>query len=163
MALAALGTPRYAALLREHLRTGVQGQFQLTPLDMEQAFGPARAPGARLDERQLDLAASLQDLLEDTVLNLARWLREVSGERQLALAGGVALNCVMNARLRDSGLFDSIWIQPAAGDAGTALGAALWVDARERLVRDEADAALDRAPAPDMSANGPVYPLAPRR
>ncbi len=163
MALAALGTPRYAALLREHLRTGAQGQFQLTPLDMEQAFGPARAPGAPLDERQLDLAASLQDLLEDTVLNLARWLREVSGERQLALAGGVALNCVMNARLRDSGLFDSIWIQPAAGDAGTALGAALWVDARERLVRDEADAALDRAPAPDMSANGPVYPLAPRR
>ena len=163
MALAALGTPRYAALLREHLQTGAEGQYQLTPLDMEQAFGPARVQGARLDERQLDLAASLQDLLEDTVLNLARWLREISGERHLALAGGVALNCVMNARLRDSGLFDGIWIQPAAGDAGTALGAALWVDARERLVRDEADAALDRAPAPDMSALGPVYPLAPRR
>ncbi len=163
MALAALGTPRYAALLREHLQTGEQGQFQLTPLDMAQAFGPARTPGARLDERQLDLAASLQDLLEDTVLQLARWLREASGERHLVLAGGVALNCVMNARLRDSSLFERIWVQPAAGDAGTALGAALWVDARERLVRDAADAALDRSPAADPSTNGPVYPLAPRR
>ncbi|HLO92854.1 MAG TPA: carbamoyltransferase N-terminal domain-containing protein, partial [Burkholderiaceae bacterium] len=127
MALAALGTPRFAGLLREHLRTGEQGQYELTPLDMERTFGPARRPGSRLDERQLDLAASLQDLLEETVLQLARWLREASGERQLALAGGVALNCVMNARLRDSGLFDSVWVQPAAGDAGTALGAALWV------------------------------------
>jgi carbamoyltransferase len=70
--------------------------------------------------------------LEQTVLELAAWLRQASGEANLALAGGVALNCVMNARLRDSGLFDNVWVQPAAGDAGTALGAALWVDYRER-------------------------------
>jgi carbamoyltransferase len=68
------------------------------------------------------------------VLRLAEWLREASGERRLAMAGGVALNCVMNARLRDAGIFDEVWIQPAAGDAGTALGAALWVDACQRAV-----------------------------
>ena len=163
MALAALGTPRYAGLLREHLRTGEQGQYELTPLDMERAFGPARQSGSRLDERQLDLAASLQDLLEETVLQLARWLREASGERQLAMAGGVALNCVMNARLRDSGLFDSVWVQPAAGDAGTALGAALWVDARERQLEDGADSSLDRLASTLATASAPVYPLAPRR
>lgn len=163
MALAALGTPRYAGLLREHLRTGEQGQYELTPLDMERAFGPARRAGSRLDERQLDLAASLQDLLEETVLQLARWLREASGERQLAMAGGVALNCVMNARLRDSGPFDSVWVQPAAGDAGTALGAALWVDARERQLEDGADSSLDRLSSTLATASAPVYPLAPRR
>ena len=163
MALAALGTPRFAGLLREHLQTSAEGQYQLTPLDMERAFGPARPAGARLDERQLDLAASLQDLLEDTVLQLARWLREASGERQLAMAGGVALNCVMNSRLRDSGLYEAVWVQPAAGDAGTALGAALWVDARERMSQDEPEAALDRLPGPGTTACGPIYPLASRR
>jgi carbamoyltransferase len=66
------------------------------------------------------------------VLELARWLHRASGCDQLCLAGGVALNCVMNARLRDRGPFRDIWVQPAAGDAGTALGAALWIDARER-------------------------------
>ena len=162
MALAALGTPRYAGLLREHLRTGEQGQYELTPLDMERCFGPARRSGSRMDERQLDLAASLQDLLEETVLQLARWLREASGERHLAMAGGVALNCVMNARLRDSALFDSVWIQPAAGDAGTALGAALWVDARERQLEDGADSSLDRLASTLATASAPVYPLAPR-
>lgn len=163
MALAALGTPRYAGLLREHLRTGEQGQYELTPLDMGRAFGPARAAGSRLAEHQLDLAASLQDLLEETALQLARWLREASGERHLAMAGGVALNCVMNARLRDSGLFDSVWVQPAAGDAGTALGAALWVDARERQLEDGADSSLDRLASTLATASAPVYPLAPRR
>jgi carbamoyltransferase len=71
-------------------------------------------------------------VLEETVLRLGRWLRGASGETTLAMAGGVALNCVMNSRVRDSGLFDAVWVQPAAGDAGTALGAALWTDARER-------------------------------
>ncbi|MCH7344770.1 carbamoyltransferase [Pelomonas sp. CA6] len=163
MALAALGTPRYAGLLREYLQADARGQYQLTPLDMVQAFGPARAPGAQLGEHQLDLAASLQDLLEETVLQLARWLREASGEAQLAMAGGVALNCVMNARLRDSGLFDAVWVQPAAGDAGTALGAALWVDARERrgLGGMEPPGALP--PPADPMAAGLIYTLAPRR
>jgi carbamoyltransferase len=76
-------------------------------------------------------------VLERTVLSLARWLRDASGEARLAMAGGVALNCVMNSALRDAGVFDEVWVQPAAGDAGTALGAAQWIDRQER-----------RAPAP---------------
>ncbi|MGZ6056192.1 MAG: carbamoyltransferase family protein, partial [Isosphaeraceae bacterium] len=82
--------------------------------------------------RHFDIARSLQVVLEETVLDLARWLHITSGRRNLCMAGGVALNCVMNARLRDRGPFRCIWVQPAAGDAGTALGAALWIDARER-------------------------------
>jgi carbamoyltransferase len=132
MALAALGTPRHAAALREHIEIGSEGRYRIRRPDLTALAGPPRTPGATMEERHLDLAASLQDVLEDVVLQLARWLRDASGETQLAMAGGVALNCVMNARLRDSGIFDGVWVQPAAGDAGTALGAALWTDARER-------------------------------
>jgi carbamoyltransferase len=95
-------------------------------------LGPPRAPGAAIEARHADIARSLQQVLEDTVLRMAGWLHERSGMRQLAMAGGVALNCVMNARLREQGPFADIWVQPAAGDAGTALGAALWVDAAQR-------------------------------
>ena len=132
MALAALGTPRFRGLLGEHVRVGSDGQYQVDAMDLAAMFGPARVPGEPMSEHHLDLASSLQDVLEAAVLRIGAWLREASGERHLAMAGGVALNCVMNARLRDSGIFDSVWVQPAAGDAGTALGAALWVDARER-------------------------------
>jgi carbamoyltransferase len=132
MALAALGTPHYAKALREHIEIGAEGQYRIRPIKLSELAGLPRAVGATLSQDHLDLAASLQDVLEEVVLALAGWLREASGERQLAMAGGVALNCVMNARLRDAGIFDAVWVQPAAGDAGTALGAALWVDARER-------------------------------
>jgi carbamoyltransferase len=132
MALAALGTPRYAAALRGRIEIGAEGQYRIRDLDLRAIAGEPRPPGTPMEERHLDLAASLQDVLEDVVLELATWLRKASGEPLLAMAGGVALNCVMNARLRDSGLFDGVWVQPAAGDAGTALGAALWTDARER-------------------------------
>ena len=90
-----------------------------------------RHRGDPFEPRHADIAASLQKVLEESALSLAGWLREASGETRLCMAGGVALNCVMNARLRDSGLFDEVWVQPAAGDAGTALGAALLVDWRE--------------------------------
>ena len=132
MALAALGVPRLAGLLREHVRVGAGGQFRIAPMDLTAMFGPARVPGTAIGQQHFDLAASLQAVLEETVLAICTWLRDASGEKQLAMAGGVALNCVMNAELRDSGIFESVWIQPAAGDAGTALGAALWIDARER-------------------------------
>jgi carbamoyltransferase len=132
MALAALGTPQFRRLLAEHVEVGSEGQYRVLPLDLATLCGPARAPGAPIEQHHLDLAASLQDVLEDTVLQLARWLRQASGESRLAMAGGVALNCVMNGRLRDAGIFDEVWVQPAAGDAGTALGAALWTDATER-------------------------------
>lgn len=128
MALAALGTPRYRDVLRRHVRVHDGGRFEIAPMDWAALFGPPRVPGAPMEQHHLDLAASLQDVLEDTVLQLAHWLREATGERHLAMAGGVALNCVMNARLRDEGPFDQVWVQPAAGDAGTAMGAALWAD-----------------------------------
>src|SRR5690606_10600133 len=67
-----------------------------------------------------------------TVIELGHWLHKTTGEENLVMAGGVALNCVMNARLRDRGPFRQIWVQPAAGDAGTALGAALYIDAQQR-------------------------------
>ena len=92
----------------------------------EQLFGmPVRAPESPLDQRYCDLALAIQQITEEVVMKLARTAREITGERHLALAGGVALNCVANGVLKRSGLFDDIWIQPAAGDAGGALGAAL--------------------------------------
>jgi len=160
MALAALGTPTLKAALRDHVRVGDAGQYVVEPFDAEALFGPRRRRGGPLEQHHLDLAASLQDVLEETVLSLAGWLREASGERQLAMAGGVALNCVMNSRLRDSGIFDRVWVQPAAGDAGTALGAALWVDSRSRRDGDgTADAASSSAPPAPSSPTA----LAPRR
>src|SRR5690606_31543288 len=89
-----------------------------------------RRPGSPLERRHFDIARSLQLVVEETVLALARWLRERTGTENLCMAGGVALNCVLNARLRDAGVFRRVWVQPAAGDAGTALGAALWIDWR---------------------------------
>ena len=160
MALAALGTPTLKAALRDHVRVGDAGQYVVEPFDAEALFGPRRRRGGPLEQHHLDLAASLQDVLEETVPSLAGWLREASGERQLAMAGGVALNCVMNSRLRDSGIFDRVWVQPAAGDAGTALGAALWVDSRSRRDGDgTADAASSSAPPAPSSPTA----LAPRR
>ncbi len=153
MALAAMGEPRHADALQRHVIVRDGGRFEITPIDFEALAGPKRRPGTALGARQFDLAASLQQVLETTVLGLARWLREASGERQLAMAGGVALNCLMNSRLRDEGPFEQVWIQPAAGDAGTALGAALWTDARER--------AHDPDPTPGDTPAGSA--LAPRR
>jgi carbamoyltransferase len=101
-------------------------------VDFQKVFGPSRGRGEPLEKLHADIASSLQKALEETVLELARWLQRRTGSRHLCLAGGVALNCVMNARLRDKGPFQEVWVQPAAGDAGTALGAALWIDAKER-------------------------------
>jgi carbamoyltransferase len=132
LALAALGKPRFFNTMARHVVVGDGGDYRIDPLDLVAMAGPPRQKGAALEQAHYDLAASLQALLEDTVLKLARWLRQATGESRLAMAGGVALNCVMNARLRDAGIFDEVWVQPAAGDAGTALGAALWVDACQR-------------------------------
>jgi carbamoyltransferase len=133
MALAALGTPRWAELLESHVHVEDDGLYRIDPIDLTAIAGPPRVRGTALDSAHLDLAASLQRVLETTVLRLAAWLRRASGERFLAMAGGVALNCLMNSRLRDARIFQEVWVQPAAGDAGTALGAALWTDSRERV------------------------------
>ncbi|PZS10639.1 MAG: carbamoyltransferase, partial [Chloroflexi bacterium] len=132
MALASFGRPRYADVFREIVRRGHGGQYTIDSRPLEEDFGPARRRGGPLETRHYDIARSLQEVLEETVLALAGWLHEATGERGLCLAGGVALNCVLNARLRDVGPFEHIWVQPAAGDAGTALGAALWIDTRQR-------------------------------
>lgn len=91
-------------------------------------MGPERKRGGPLGQRYYDIACSLQTVLEETVLKLAQWLRKETGSEHLCFAGGVALNCVLNSALRRSGLFLDLWVPPVAGDAGTALGAALILD-----------------------------------
>jgi len=89
--------------------------------------GPARKPESPISKREMDLAKSIQEVTEEVVLTLARHAREITGKRNLCMAGGVALNCVANGVLLREGIFDDLWIQPAAGDAGGALGAPLAV------------------------------------
>lgn len=138
MALASYGRPVYADYFRTLIQVGARGQYTIAPLMLEETFGPARQKGGPLNPFHFDLAHSLQLVLEETVLTLCRWLQQQTQTDSLCLAGGVALNCVMNARLRDQGPFQHIWVQPAAGDAGTALGAAMWVDAEQRAILSEA-------------------------
>ncbi|MFP3940531.1 MAG: carbamoyltransferase, partial [Thermoanaerobaculia bacterium] len=140
MGLAPYGEPRYAGRIREHLLdVKPDGSFRLNMdffgyLDglvmtndrfAELFDGPPRAPETEIGRREADLARSVQEVTEKVVMALAAHARELTGKRHLCLAGGVALNCVANGRLLRSGLFDDLWIQPAAGDAGGALGAAL--------------------------------------
>lgn len=132
MALASYGRPVYADYFRQRIQIAARGMYTIAPLNLEEMFGPARQKGGPLNQHHFDLAHSVQLVLEETVLKLCHWLRQQTQADSLCLAGGVALNCVMNARLRDQGPFRHIWVQPAAGDAGTALGAAMWVDAQQR-------------------------------
>lgn len=141
MGLAPYGEPRYVELIREKLiDLKPDGSFRLnqdyfqycTGLTMTSpAFarlfgGPARNPETPITQREMDLAASIQVVTEDILLKMAAHVRESTGQSRLCLAGGVALNCVANGHILRSGLFDEMWIQPAAGDAGGALGAALF-------------------------------------
>jgi len=140
MGLAPYGQPKYVKQIREQLiDIKPDGSFRLnldyfdycTGLSMTSARfhalfgGPPRAAEALIEARHLDLAASIQQVTEEIVLRLATSLRQQTGERNLCLAGGVALNCVANGKLLREAGFEHIWIQPAAGDAGGALGAAL--------------------------------------
>lgn len=139
MGLAPYGTPKYAALIRERLvDIKEDGSFRLDMNYFDYAAGdrmindrfarlfggPARAPDTAPTQRDMDLAASVQAVTEDIVLRLARTAARETGEKRLCLAGGVALNCVANGRLLREGPFEDLWIQPAAGDAGSAVGAA---------------------------------------
>lgn len=96
--------------------------------------GPPRPPESPITQREMDLARSIQEVTEEIVLKLARHAREITGKRYLCMAGGVALNCVANGVLLRAGIFDDLWIQPAAGDAGGALGAplAVWHNAMNK-------------------------------
>jgi len=140
MGLAPYGEPRYAQTILDHLvDLKPDGSFRLdqsyfdycTGLSMTNARfealfgGPARPPEAPLTQRDMDLAASVQAVTEEIVLRLTRAIAAETGTRNLCLAGGVALNCVANGKILRDGHFERLWIQPAAGDAGGALGAAL--------------------------------------
>ncbi len=132
MALASYGKPDYVDQFREIVKYRNDGTYTVDAPRLVERFGPARERGGPLDQKHFDIAHSLQFVLEETVLDLARWLHKETGLDNIAMAGGVALNCVMNARLRDRGPFANVWVQPASGDSGTALGCALWIDYRTR-------------------------------
>jgi len=139
MGLAPHGSGTYVEALREVLAphpargftvdlsyfTFQYGARQLVSEKFVRTFGPPRAPDGEIEDRHRDVAFALQSATEDVVLALARRLHAESGERRLVMAGGVALNCVANGRLAREGPFDEIFVQPAAGDNGAALGAAL--------------------------------------
>jgi carbamoyltransferase len=142
MGLAPYGIPKYAQLIYDNLiDLKPDGSFRLnldyfnycTGLTMtNERFdalfdGAPRMPAAPLEQRHMDLAASIQVVIEEAVLRLTRSLAEETGEANLCLAGGVALNCVANGKVLRDGKFENIWVQPAAGDSGGALGAALTI------------------------------------
>jgi carbamoyltransferase len=126
MALAAYGRPRFLETLRRLVHTTGDGGFVTGPIDWT-AFAPPVSDEEGWREEHADLAASVQTRLEEVLLELARWLHARTGDAALTMAGGVALNCVANSILAAHGPFEDIWVQPAAGDSGTALGAALYV------------------------------------
>jgi carbamoyltransferase len=147
MGLAPYGEPRHVATILERvLELKPDGSYRLNPdlfayrhreamttAAFHRLFGgPPRPPGAPVGRREADLARSIQEVTEEVVLRQAREARRRTGHAALCLAGGVALNCVANGRLAAAGIFDRIWIQPAAGDGGGALGAAYALDLRER-------------------------------
>ncbi|MEX2400437.1 MAG: carbamoyltransferase [Rhodothermales bacterium] len=157
MGLAPYGEPKYVDAIYEHLiDVKDDGSFRLnmdyfnyahgltmTGKGFERLFGgPRRAPEAPMTQREMDLARSVQEVTEEVIVRMARHLRAETGEENLVLAGGVALNCVANGRLVRGGPFENVWVQPAAGDAGGALGAAYmaWYDHQnaERFV-DQTD------------------------
>ncbi|MCK5941849.1 MAG: hypothetical protein KAI24_07785, partial [Planctomycetes bacterium] len=142
MGLAPYGEPKYADLIREHLiDLRDDGSYRLdlryfnycqgltmTNDRFARLFGqPVRSPETDLTQFQMDVAASIQQVTEEVMLKTARYAQQVTGKKHLCLAGGVALNCVGNGVILREGPFDKIWIQPAAGDAGGALGAAQFV------------------------------------
>jgi carbamoyltransferase len=132
MALASFGEPRFLEDFEEIIGMNGDGAYEIRDLRLEERFGKARTKGEAFGKLHFDIARSLQLALENSALKIADWLYDITGADNLCMAGGVALNCVMNSRIRDEGKFKDVWVQPAAGDAGTALGAALWVDSNER-------------------------------
>ena len=140
MGLAPYGEPRYVGLIKDQLiDIHEDGSFHLnmdyfdfcTELKMTNSkfdhlfAGPPRAPESLISQKEMDLAASIQSVTEEVILKLGKNIALETGQKNLCMAGGVALNCVANGKLLESGFFKNIWVQPAAGDAGGAIGAAL--------------------------------------
>ncbi|MDP7292516.1 MAG: carbamoyltransferase N-terminal domain-containing protein, partial [Verrucomicrobiota bacterium] len=176
MGLAPYGEPRFAGAIYENMiDLKPDGSFRLnmdcfgflrgasmTNRRFEQLLGgPPRDPESPFEQRHMDVAASVQEVVSEAMLRLARQAREVTGEHRLCLAGGVALNCVANGKLQRAGLFDEIWIQPAAGDAGGALGAALeaWRQYKNTQPKEEGEPAWPGAGGDAMRGSllGPEF------
>jgi carbamoyltransferase len=170
MGLAPYGEPVYADVIKDKLITiredgsffldldyfGYLTELKMTNDKFAGLFGgPARRPETPLTKREMDLARSIQVVTEEILMKMARYARAVTGKRYLCLAGGVALNCVANGKLLKSGLFDDVWIQPAAGDAGGSLGAALWAHHRVLGHGRKADGVHDSMKG---SFLGPAFP-----
>src|SRR5690606_3007247 len=141
MALAAYGGDTYVEAFRDVVRPLPDGQYQvnfdyfsydafgeLRPFKRRffETFGPPRLPGEELKDRHRDIARALQVVTEEVVLHMARELRRRTGLTKLCLSGGVALNCVANARVLEEAGFDRVWVPPCASDTGAPLGSALW-------------------------------------
>ena len=156
MGLAPYGKPTYAGLIFDKMidlkddgsfRLDMsyfnycQGLTMTSPAFNRLFDGPPRQPDTPLRQKDMDVAASIQAVTEEIMLRMARHVREETGENKLCLAGGVALNCVGNGRILRERIFDDLWIQPAAGDAGGALGAALFawyqMQGHERSLTDD--------------------------
>lgn len=169
MGLAPYGEPCYSDLiLKELIDLKADGSFRMnmkyfnysagltmTNKHFDDLFGgPPRSPESALEQRHMDLARSIQDVTEEILLRMVRHVHKETGEKNLCLAGGVALNCVANGRILREGPFEDIWIQPAAGDAGGALGAALFawhqLNGGERL-RENGDAQSASLLGPEFS------------
>jgi len=172
MGLAPYGVPRFASLIREHLiDVKEDGSFHLdmryfnycqgltmTNSRFHELFGgEPRRPESEMTQRDFDLAASIQEVTEDVMLRIARYVHQVTGMKNLCMAGGVALNCVGNGRILREGPYDDLWVQPAAGDAGGAVGAAYasWHRylGRPRMVRRDTDAQRGSYLGPVFSTN----------
>ena len=170
MGLAPYGEPTYVSAIYDNLiDLKEDGSFRMnmeyfdycagltmTGAKFDRLFGgPPRKPESPLTRREMDLARSLQDVTEEIMLRQARHVHRETGEKNLVLAGGVALNCVGNGRILREGPFEQIWIQPAAGDAGGALGAALftWYSylGNQRTVSDDKDAQHGSYLGPEFS------------
>src|SRR2546430_8652283 len=174
MGLAPYGDPgRYRNEMQQVIELGDEGQYQLpilahnTPAEWEthrgalralgDLFGKRRGPGGPVDDRHRDVAAAVQAGLEDVVFHVLEHFQQATGARRLCMAGGVALNCTVNGLIADRGMFDDVFVQPAAADDGSALGAALHVhrtfgrgEPRRRMRmlscgRDLAEVALEAA------------------
>ncbi len=141
MGLAPYGVPKYKdIILKELIDLKDDGSFKMnmeyfdycvglkmTNPKLDKLFdGPPRKPESKLTQREMDIARSVQEVTEEAVLRMGRHIREKTGQKNLCLAGGVALNCVANGKLLRERIFDNVWIQPSSGDAGASLGAAMF-------------------------------------
>src|SRR3954447_2495040 len=162
MALASYGKPAYLDELRSVIYATGDGGFVAEAPDWSR-WAPPRIDDGTWGGEHADLACSVQARLEEVLVDLARWLHDRTGDRVLTMAGGIALNCVANSRIwRESG-FDEVWVQPASGDAGTALGAAMQLAAELGDTPQPMPGAAPRGPPPADAGRGPRPHLERRR